>query len=143
MISPLLPADDFARQLAPAELVALADQLASSRELVICSAVPDGASALRADLGDARVDALMRELTLFVRRNLRGADAIAVSGDELTLMIDAPSMLASQVASRILAAVRGHVFSGGASDRSLRLTLAMGVAPTVERDDSASRKSVV
>jgi tetratricopeptide (TPR) repeat protein/GGDEF domain-containing protein len=137
VISPLLPADDFARQLSPAELTALADQLSSTRELILCSAVADGMSALRADLGDARIDALIRELTLFVRRNLRGADAIAVAGDELILLIDAPAMLASAVANRILSAVRGHVFSGGASDRSLRLTLAMGVSPAVDRGERA------
>ena len=136
VISPLLPADDFARQLSPSELSALAEQLVSSRELIVGSAVPDGIETLRADLGDARVDALLRELTLFVRRNLRGADAIAVSGNEVLLLIDAPAMLAPAVANRILAAVRGHVFSGGASDRSLRLTLAMGVAPALDRGET-------
>jgi GGDEF domain-containing protein/tetratricopeptide (TPR) repeat protein len=138
VISPLTPADDFARLCSPDELTSLVDQLVSSRDVIVCSAMPDGVPALRADLGDGRVDALLRELTLFVRRNLRGVDAIAVSGDELILMLDAPATLASAVADRILGAVRGHVFSGGASDRSLRLTLAMGVAVARKRDERAA-----
>ena len=137
MISPLLPADDFARQLQPVELVAFADQLVATRELLVCSAMPDGVAALRAELGDARVDALLRELTLFVRRNLRGGDAIAAVGDELILVLDAPAMLGGTIANRILAGVRGHVFSAGATDRSLRLTIAMGVAPSAGRTAGA------
>lgn len=129
MISPLTPADDFARQLPPEELLALAGQLRGDRDLIICSAMPDGVEPLRLALGVSRFDALLRELTLFVRRNLRGSDAIAVVGDELLLLIDAPAMLATAVAGRVLAAVRGHVFSGGASDQSLRLTLGLGVTP--------------
>ena len=139
MISPLTPADDFARHLSADELTSLADQLAPHRELIICSAVPDGLEALRAELGASRVDALHRELTLFVRRNLRGADAIAVRGDELLLLIEAPPMLAGSIAERLLSAVRGHVFSAGIAERTLRITLAMGVAPARDRLDLASQ----
>ncbi|MDB4881142.1 MAG: diguanylate cyclase [Gemmatimonadetes bacterium] len=99
------------------------------------SAAPDGYAELRRELGDARGDALLREVTLFLRRNLRGSDAIAVEHDELVLLIDASASLATVVADRLIAAMRGHVFSAGASDLSMRLTLAMGVAPATERAD--------
>lgn len=138
MISPLTPADDFARQLSLADLLAHADQIVPQRELIICSAVPDGLAGVRSDLGEARSDALLRELTLFLRRNLRGVDAIAAEGEELVLLIDASAQLVTPVVDRLMAAVRGHVFSGGASDRSLRLTLAMGVAPARDRTDRAA-----
>ena len=133
MISPLTPADDFARQLRLPELLRLVDELAGTRVILVCSAVADGFGALREELGDARGDALLRELTLFLRRNLRGTDAIAVEQFELVVMIDAPASLAAVVVDRLIAAVRGHVFSAGASDRSLRLSIAMGVASATER----------
>ena len=128
MISPLTPADDFARQLAFDELAALASATMAERGVVVCSLSPDGIAAIRRDLGETRTDALMRELNLFVRRNLRGSDAVAMAGDELVLLLGAATSLAETVGQRLLAASRGHVFSGGASDRSLRLTLSLGIA---------------
>ena len=128
MPSPLTPADDFARQLPFDELAALAAATMAERGAVVCSLGPDGMSAIRRDLGETRTDALMRELNLFVRRNLRGTDVVAMAGDELILLLGAAGSLAETVGQRLLAASRGHVFSGGASDRSLRLTLSLGVA---------------
>src|SRR4051812_48406253 len=128
LISPILLADDFARQLSYDELVTSAQAALSQGRIVVWSLLPDGMEAIRRDLGDTRADALVRELTLFVRRNLRGTDAIAAAGDELLVLLDAPGLVAEAVAQRLLAATRTHVFSGGASDRSLRLTLSVGVA---------------
>lgn len=128
MISPLTPADDFARQLPFDDLAALATTTMAERAIVICVLGPDGMADIRRDLGETRTEALMRELNLFVRRNLRGSDIVAMAGDELVLMLGAADSLAETVGQRLLAASRGHVFSGGASDRSLRLTLSLGVA---------------
>lgn len=127
MISPTLLADDFARQLSYDDLVTSAQDALAHGRIVVWSLLPDGMESIRRDLGDTRADALVRELTLFVRRNLRGTDAIAAAGDELIVLLDAPGLVAEAVAQRLLAAARTHVFSGGASDRSLRLTLAVGV----------------
>ena len=128
MISPTLLADDFARQLSLDELAAAARAAHPTGRAVLWSVLPDAMDAIRRELGDTRADALVRELSLFVRRNLRGTDALAVAGDELIVLLDAPSLGADAVAQRLLAATRTHVFSGGASDRSLRLTLSIGVA---------------
>ena len=128
MISPLTPADDFARQLPFDELAALATATIAERGAVVCSLSPNGMAAIRRDLGETRTEALMRELNLFVRRNLRGSDVASMVGDELVLLLGAASPLAETVGQRLLAASRGHVFSGGASDRSLRLTLSLGIA---------------
>lgn len=98
------------------------------RGIVVCSLGPDGMADIRHDLGETRTEALMRELNLFVRRNLRGSDVVAMADDELVLMLGAADSLAETVGQRLLAASRGHVFSGGASDRSLRLTLSLGIA---------------
>jgi eukaryotic-like serine/threonine-protein kinase len=128
VISPLTPADDFARQLSFDDLSALAASAIVERGVVVCSLRPDAMDAIRRDLGEARTDALIRELNLFVRRNLRGTDAVAIVADELVLLLGALGPVAETVAQRLLAASRAHVFSGGASDRSLRLTLSLGIA---------------
>jgi GGDEF domain-containing protein/tetratricopeptide (TPR) repeat protein len=128
LISPTLLADDFARQLSYDELVTSAQAGLAQGRIVLWSLLPDGMESIRRDLGDTRADALVRELTLFVRRNLRGTDAITTAGDELLVLLDAPGLVAEAVAQRLLAASRTHVFSGGASDRSLRLTLAIGIS---------------
>ena len=128
MISPTLLADDFARQLSYDDLAAATRVALPTGRAVLWSLLPDGMEAIRRELGDTRADALVRELTLFARRNLRGTDALTTVGDELIVLLDAPSLVADAVAQRLLAATRTHVFSGGASDRSLRLTLSIGVA---------------
>ena len=128
VISPLLLADDFARHVTYDELAALSERPLHEGRAVLCSAVPDGLDALRQALDDARMDALYRELTLFVRRNLRGTDAVALHRGELIIMLDASPVDAEAVTNRLLAAARAHVFSGGASDRSLRLTLSVGLS---------------
>jgi len=128
LISPTLLADDFARQLTHDDLVAATRAALPTGRVVVWSLVPDGMEAIRRELGDTRADALLRELTLFVRRNLRGTDAVASAADELIVLLDAVGPVAEAVAHRLLAATRTHVFSGGASDRSLRLTLSIGLA---------------
>ena len=128
MISPLIPADDFARQLSFDDLSALASTVVAERGVVVCSVRPDAMEAIRRDLGETRTEALIRELNLFVRRNLRGTDAIAIVADELVLLLGGTGPMAETVAQRLLAASRAHVFSGGASDRSLRLTISLGIA---------------
>jgi predicted ATPase/GGDEF domain-containing protein len=130
LISPLILADDFARQLPFEELAAVAATALAARSGVVWSVHPDNLEGIRRDLGEPRTGALMRELTLFVRRNLRGTDVVAIVGDELLVFLDAPASMGEAVALRLLAATRAHVFSGGASDRSIRLTLSIGIAAT-------------
>jgi tetratricopeptide (TPR) repeat protein/GGDEF domain-containing protein len=128
LISPALLADDFARQLSYDDLVAATRDALPNGRVMLWSLVPDGVDAIRRELGDTRIDALLRELMLFVRRNLRGTDSVAGAGDELVVLLDAVGHVAEAVAQRLLAATRTHVFSGGATDRSLRLTLSIGIA---------------
>ena len=137
MIAPTLLADDFARQLSFDDLVAAAGVAIPAGHAVVWSLLPDGMDAIRRELGDTRADALVRELSLFARRNLRGTDAVANVGDELVVLLDARGLTARAVAQRLLAATRTHVFSGGASDRSLRLTLSIGVACAPEHGQGA------
>ena len=101
---------------------------AATRRLVLCSATPDGFAERRQALGDTRADLLARELALFVRRLLRGVDAVAIRGDELCIMLDAPSGGANAVANRLTEGVRNHSFSAGSSGPAVRLTLALGLA---------------
>ncbi len=100
LISPLTSADDFARQLSPEELASQADALAAKSRVVVCSAQVDGITNARAELGDARASALLREVTLLVRRILRGTDAVALLDDELILLLDqtAPARQARGIA---------------------------------------------
>ena len=136
LINPLIPADDFARHLSLDELAAAAGTLAASERISICSALADGVEAVRQDIGDARAAALLRELTLFVRRNLRGVDAVATADDELILLIDASAVPASSVWERLLAAVRAHFFSAGGANPTYRFTLSLGSATSPEHGTS-------
>jgi predicted ATPase len=128
LTSPLIPADDFARQLSLEELSAHAGSAAAAGRVAICSAVAEGLGAVRHEFGEARAATLLRELILFVRRNLRGSDAIACRDDELILFLDASATPATLVAERLLAAVRAHVFSPSGADHPHRFTLSLGVA---------------
>jgi tetratricopeptide (TPR) repeat protein/GGDEF domain-containing protein len=140
VISPLILADDFARFLSHDELAQVTTSALAERRVVVCSVLADGMEAIRRDLGDGRTEALRRELTLFLRRNLRGTDAVAIgAGDELVAFLDTTGVMADAVAHRLLAASRTHVFSGGASDRSLRLTLSIGIAGAPEHGDTFER----
>jgi len=136
LISPLTSADDFARQLSPEELAAQADSLAARNRVVICSAQVDGLERARAELGDVRASALLREVTLLVRRILRGTDAVTLLDDELVLLLDQTAPSAETVAERLLSAVRGHLFTSAGVDQTRRLTLTIGVATAPEHGTS-------
>ncbi|MEO8562223.1 MAG: AAA family ATPase [bacterium] len=124
-------ADDYAPQLALAELAALVGSRASTR-VVLLSLAPTQLAELRAQVEERRVDVIMRELVLLVRRYLRGSDAVALAGDDLLVMLDGTLDVAAPVSARVLAAVRAHRFTGGADDLPVRLTLALGIAAAPE-----------
>ena len=136
LISPLIPADDFARHLPLDELAALATTTAATGRIVVCSALAEGVEAVRLEVGETRAAALLRELTLFVRRNLRGVDAVAVTGDEVILLLDGSALPATAVAGRLLAAVRAHVFSVSGAGTPHRFTLSLGIATAPEHGTS-------
>jgi tetratricopeptide (TPR) repeat protein len=125
-------ADDFAPHLTPAELAALASSVAEMRPVVVMSAVPARLDELRSRVDPRRVDVMLRELVVLVRRSLRGTDAVALAGDELLVMVDGPMLVAQPITARLLAAVRTHRFSGGVTDQPIRLTLSLGAAAAPE-----------
>lgn len=125
-------ADDYAPQLAHAELAALVSARARVRPVVLLAIAPAQMAQLRAQVEQRRVDVIMRELVLLVRRCLRGSDAVALAEDELLVMLDGPVDIAAAVNARVLAAVRAHRFTGGAADLPVRLTLSLGVAAAPE-----------
>lgn len=127
-IIPLIPADDFARQVTLDELAALVDAAAPTQRVVVLSARTQGLETVRSHDGVARAAVLIRELVYFVRRNLRGSDAVASNDEELIIFLDGPELPAMGVAQRVLAAVRGHVFTGGGAGASHRFTMSIGVA---------------
>ena len=121
-------ADDFAPQLPADELASLASTIAADRPVVVLAAVPARLAQLRQQIDPRRVDLMLRELVMLVRRSLRGTDAVALAGDELLVVIDGPMAVGQPIAARLLAAVRAHRFTGGAADRPARLTLSVGAA---------------
>ena len=125
-------ADDFAPHLTPAELTALASSIAAARPVVVMSAVPAHLDELRSKIDPRRVDVMLRELVVLVRRSLRGTDAVALAGDELLVMVDGPMLVAQPITARLLAAVRTHRFIGGVTDQPVRLTLSLGAAAAPE-----------
>ena len=136
LISPLIPADDFARQLPFEELATQASLAAARGRIAVCSVIADGVGEVRAEEGDGRASALLRELIQFVRRNLRGSDAVAVAGDELVLLLDGTALPAAAVAERLLAAVRAHGFAAGSAESAHRFTLSLGIATAPEHGTS-------
>jgi tetratricopeptide (TPR) repeat protein len=129
---PAMLADDFAPHLTPAELAVLATSVAASRPVVVMSAVPARLVELRAKIDPRRIDVMLRELVVLVRRSLRGTDAVAISRDELLVMVDGPMHVAQPITARLLAAVRTHRFTGGVTDQPIRLTLSLGAAAAPE-----------
>ncbi|HKH90709.1 MAG TPA: AAA family ATPase, partial [Gemmatimonadaceae bacterium] len=121
-------ADDFAPHLSPTELAALASSVAATRPVVVMSAMPARLDELRARIDPRRVDVMLRELVVLVRRSLRGTDAVALAGDELIVLVDGPIVVAQPITARLLAAVRTHRFTGGVTDLPIRLTLSLGAA---------------
>lgn len=136
LTSPNIPADDFARQVSLDELTILAGNAAAVGRVVVCSAHVEGIDAVIREVGDIRASALLRELAVFVRRNLRGADALASVGDELVLLLDGSEQSASAVTDRLLAGVRSHVFSLGGVGSAYRVTLSLGTATSPEHGTS-------
>jgi predicted ATPase len=125
-------ADDFAPHLTPAELAVLASSVAGARPVVVMSAVPAHLAELRSKVDPRRVDVMLRELVVLVRRSLRGTDAVALAGDDLLVMVDGPMLVAQPITARLLAAVRSHRFTGGVTDQPIRLTLSLGAAAAPE-----------
>ena len=121
-------ADDYAPHLTPTQLAALASSVAETRPVVVMSAVPARLDELRVRIDPRRVDVMLRELVVLVRRSLRGTDAVALVGDELLVMVDGPMVVAQPITARLLAAVRTHRFTGGVTDLPIRLTLSLGAA---------------
>ena len=132
-------ADDFAPHLTPAELAVLASSVAASRPVVVMSAVPARLVELRSKIDPRRVDVMLRELVVLVRRSLRGSDAVALAGDELLVMVDGPMLVAQPITARLLAAVRTHRFTGGVTDQPIRLTLSLGAAAAPEHGGDFDR----
>ena len=89
-------ADDFAPQLPADELASLASTIAADRPVVVLAAVPARLPELRQQIDPRRVELMLRELVMLVRRSLRGTDAVALAGDELLVVIDGPSRGASR-----------------------------------------------
>ena len=125
-------ADDFAPHLTLAELAALATSVAAARPVVVMSAMPARLTELRSRIDPRRVDVMLRELVVLVRRSLRGTDAVALAGDELLVLVDGPIVVAQPITARLLAAVRTHRFTGGVIDLPIRLTLSLGAAAAPE-----------
>jgi tetratricopeptide (TPR) repeat protein len=126
-------ADDFAPQLSADALASLASTIAVDRPVVVLSASPARLAQLRQEIDPRRVELMLRELVMLVRRSLRGTDAVALANDELLVVIDGPMAVGQPIAARLLAAVRAHRFTGGAADLPVRLTLSVGAAAAPDR----------
>ncbi len=129
MISKPIPAEDYARHLTPAELLEQVRILSAARQVVVGVAQVDALESHVAEHGHARAEALIREVALFLRRNLRGTDAIALDGSDILLLVDGPAAMTTPLTERLVGSVRSHHFASMPL-RGQRVTVSMGVAVT-------------
>ncbi len=128
MIGPSITPDDFARQLTLEELADATNNSAPTRRIVICSLAISDFGRLEQELGEVRASTLIRELSVFVRRNLRGNDCLAVARNELLLLMDDGTNSSEAVARRIISAVRSHNFTSLGADHPRRMMVSIGLA---------------
>ncbi len=83
-------------------------------------------------------DAVLREFSLRLRRNIRGVDlACRFGGEEfVVLMPDTDDRQAQFVAERVRNAVAERLFEVGRSSRGLSVTVSVGVAVNESKDDT-------
>lgn len=86
----------------------------------------------RFQLDQAAQAAVGEQAVELIRRNLRHGDVVFHAGDEIVVLLpETPADEARRVAFRLSAAVRGHGFGGGASEKqTIAATLSVGIAVT-------------
>jgi two-component system, cell cycle response regulator len=89
--------------------------------------------------GHAAGDAVLREVAARLGRSVRGFDLVARYGGEefVIVMPETTQPIAAMVAERLRAAVADKAISLGDAERSIPVTISIGVAVTFEKGDTA------
>jgi diguanylate cyclase (GGDEF)-like protein len=121
---------------------AFIEQLTASLEIASATGLPVSLLVIDIDLfklvndtyGHLQGDRVLVEIADLLRQNLRADDLAArYAGDELVALLpNTPADRAREVAERLCAAVRGHVFQVRDRDERLSTTISIGVATSPE-----------
>jgi len=109
--------------------VSVAEASAVKRPIALLVADVDHYRHLADDYGEAYADKVLRTIFDLARANLREGELVAhPGGDELVALLRASTSAARDVAERLCAAVRGHLFPETDRGPAPRVTISIGVA---------------
>jgi diguanylate cyclase (GGDEF)-like protein len=92
---------------------------------------------LEATFGEEYAEDVLKTVFDLARSNLREGELVThPGGDELVALLHATAPVARDVAERLCAAVRGHVFSDTSDGRAPQVTISVGVATAPEQGTS-------
>ena len=109
--------------------VSVAEASAVKRPIALLVADVDHYRHLADDYGEEYADRVLRTIFDLARANLREGELVAhPGGDELVALLRASTSAARDVAERLCAAVRGHLFPDTDRGPAPRVTISIGVA---------------
>ena len=109
--------------------VSVAEAGAVKRPIALLVADVDHYRHLAEDYGEAYAERVLRTIFDLARANLREGELVAhPGGDELVALLRASTSAARDVAERLCAAVRGHLFPETDRGPAPRVTISIGVA---------------
>ena len=109
--------------------VSVAEASAVKRPIALLVADVDHYRHLADDYGEAYAERVLRTIFDLARANLREGELVAhPGGDELVALLRASTSAARDVAERLCAAVRGHLFPETDRGPAPRVTISIGVA---------------
>ena len=109
--------------------VSVAEASAVKRPIALLVADVDHYRHLADDYGEEYAERVLRTIFELARANLREGELVAhPGGDELVALLRASTSAARDVAERLCAAVRGHLFPESDRGPAPRVTISIGVA---------------
>src|SRR5204863_2316364 len=109
--------------------VSVAEASAVKRPIALLVADVDHYRRIADEYGEEYADRVLRTIFELARANLREGELVAhPGGDELVALLRASTLAAREVADRLCAAVRGHLFPGTDQGAGPRVTISIGVA---------------
>jgi len=117
--------------------VSVAEAGAGRRPIALLVADVDHYRRLESDYGEAYAEQVLRTIFDLTRANLREGELVShPGGDEFVALLRASATAAREIAERLCAAVRGHLFPETDRGGAARVTISIGVASAPEHGTS-------